>query len=227
MQRIPQVPHIYAPAAKNRSRGPVDSAADTRELDTMSTTKTMKITGLAALALVGILTLTACSISTSTAPTTTDVATVGTSDVATAAVETTPAPVETTPAPVADANSAVVNGVLYQGTEKAPVKIGTDVPGLAPAAQASVPTKLPDASALAKASGKYLVLVTPRYATSDQMGTGAPVGFYVYIYGVNEYGTWRALVTVPVATKSEGLATPVVLDGRTLDRAEYILMTHG
>jgi len=193
----------------------------------MRTTKTMTITGLAALALVGILTLTGCSTSTPTASTTTGVATVATSDVATTPVETTPVPVETTPAPVADANSAVVNGVLYQGTEKAPVKIGTDTPGQAPTAQASVPTELPDASALAKASGKYLVLVTLRYAPDDTTGQRPAVGYNVHIYGINEYGTWRALVTVPVATKAEGLATPVVLDGRTLDRSEYIVLTHG
>jgi hypothetical protein len=67
MQQNPQVPHIYAPAAKNRSRGPVDSAADNRELDTMGT---MKITGLAALALVATLAVTGCSGNSSTATST-------------------------------------------------------------------------------------------------------------------------------------------------------------
>jgi hypothetical protein len=95
MQRNPQVPHIYAPAAKNRSRGPVDSAADTRELDTMSTTKTMKITGLAALALVATLAFTGCSGKVA-APT---AASTATSAASSGTAATTPAPT-TTAAPI-------------------------------------------------------------------------------------------------------------------------------
>ena len=188
------------------------------------TTKTLP--ALAALALAGAL-LTGCA---SSAPATPAAVTATTTAApATAAASSTSAPTATTTpaAPVADKFSQVVNGHLYQGTQAAPVKIGTDTPGAPPAAQASLPATLPAATALAKSSGKYLVLVTLRYAPDDMMAQRPPVGYYWAIYGVNEYGTWRALVKGDVATKAEGLAAPKVLDGRELDRSEYILMTHG
>ncbi|WP_199424597.1 hypothetical protein [Actinotalea solisilvae] len=55
----------------------------------------------------------------------------------TAAAPTTEQDVAAEPTPtqtlVANEFSQVVDGVLYQGTERAPVRIGTDIPGQPPA----------------------------------------------------------------------------------------------
>ena len=181
----------------------------------MSTTKTMKITGLAALALVAALAFTGCSGNSSTA----------TSPAVTATAVTTeaPAPVETTPAvvaPVADANSAVIGGVLYQGTAIAPVRIGTDTPGAAPAAEAGF---------AANATWKDYVTTADKYAVSVGKGDG---GWIWKVYGMSRYGSFRELGNsgypegVYLPSRAAALAGPFIVDGRTLDRSEYILATH-
>jgi len=156
---------------------------------------------------------------------------VETSPVATAApapVETTePAPVEETPAEpeiVADEFSQVVDGVLYQGTEKAPVWIGDDTPGQAPAIDAQIPDATTVASGWTEQanqvldSGKYLIRIT--YHAN---GSGERDGFNWAVVKVNDYGNARVVESGPtVATIDEAAAGPFTLDGRTLDRAEYV-----
>lgn len=200
-------------------------------------------TGRAVLAAAGIAlvigALTACS---STAPVTssTPAASVSSTSVPVGVTET-PAPVETTPvvaavaAPVADANSQVVNGVLYQGTAAAPVRIGTDTPGAAPAAEAGFPSPLSDfavfkAAAIAVDATKYTVAIAPKHALDDPAAEKAPIGYVWRVFRVNQYGSWKAVTTDDVpevfSTRKAATEAPKTLDGRTLDRAEYVLVNY-
>ncbi|NYI59167.1 hypothetical protein [Cellulomonas soli] len=130
----------------------------------------------------------------------------------------TPAPDATT-APVADAYSQVINGVLYQGTETAPVRIGTDTPGQAPAYEVEfLAAGREGSTARAEASGKYLVYVS----------TASSGGYQWKVFGLSKYGSFRELSnfgygasTIP--TREEAAAGPFTVDGRALDRAEYLL----
>jgi hypothetical protein len=152
------------------------------------------------------------------------------------AAETTPAPVETTPAvvapvaPVADANSQVVAGVLYQGTPSAPVRIGTDTPGQAPAVDGTIPDPKADFAAFKAASRalaptKYTVVIAPAYAADDNAAQGPVVGYRWMVLTTNEYGTYKAGArSAPLPTRDAALADPKVLDGRALDRSEYVIV---
>lgn len=197
----------------------------------MSTTKTLQVTA-AVLALASSLALTGCTGAQSATP-----APSGTSSsIATTAAPVSsdaPAPVETTAAPVADANSQVVNGTLYAGTEMAPVKIGSDTPGQAPAAQASFPATsgfdAMKAASIALDATKYTVRVSPKYAPDDNTAQKPPIGYMWQVFRVNEYGNWKAVVrhedTETFPAKQAALDAPKSLEGRTLDRAEYVLVS--
>lgn len=135
--------------------------------------------------------------------------------------ETTTAPVETTEAPVepaapeVDEFSQVVDGVVYQGTEKAPVRIGEDVPGQAPAAEAGLVRE--GSMQYTEDAGKYMVYVSPG---SD--------GYFWKVFGMSRHGSFRELDTQDYswrtfATRDEAVAAPKTVDGRELDRAEYLL----
>lgn len=136
--------------------------------------------------------------------------------------ETTPPPVETTEtpaepaAPEADAYSQVVDGVVYQGTEKAPVRIGEDTPGQAPAAEAGLVRE--GSSEYAQAQNKYIAYVF------ESPGTGV-----IYkIFGLSRHGSFRELDNKDYSSRTfasldDALAAPKVVDGRELDRAEYML----
>ncbi len=120
---------------------------------------------------------------------------------------------------VADEFSQVVNGVLYQGTEKAPVRIGTDTPGAAPAAEAPFLAAGREGSMdRAEASGKYLVYVF--------QGEG---GWAWKVFGTDRFGSFREIADNGysyrqyIPTRDEAIAGPFIVDGRALDRAEYIL----
>ena len=194
---------------------------------TMTANRTLP--ALITLALAATL-LTGCASATPATPATPAALTTAAAPAAAAATSSAPAPTATNApaAPVADKNSQVVDGKLYQGTELAPVKIGADTPGQAPAIQASAPKTLQGAGATAKAAGKYLVSIAPRYAQSG--GQGGVVGYSWAIYGYNEYGTYRAIADQGLTngdrfpTRDAALAAPKVIDGRTLDRAEYVLV---
>jgi len=138
------------------------------------------------------------------------------------------APVEETPAQpeiVADEFSQVVDGVLYQGTEKAPVRIGDDTPGSAPAIDAQIPDVTNLASGWADqmtqvvASDKFVVRLTYH-------GTGGTRDGYNWaVIAENAYGNVKVLESGPVVQSiDEAAAGPFTLDGRTLDRAEYVLI---
>ncbi len=191
----------------------------------MTTTRTT-CTALTGLALV--LALAGCSTGTPEAsdPTTAPVV-----------VETT-TPVEPTPEPTpevaADEFSQVINGVLYQGSEKAPVRIGTDTPGQPPAAQAQITNSYTEADVranwgAAQSAGKYLVTINERW--SDRMGGtagGSLEGYYWMVQGWDRWGSWRPLATAgdtgsPFPTAEAAIADPKVVDGRVLDAAEYVL----
>lgn len=132
-------------------------------------------------------------------------------------------PVATEPAaPVADAYSQVVNGVLYQGTESAPVKIGADAPGAAPAVESQmvvVDGKSENARQLATDADKYIVLVW------NSPGEG---GFVWKVRGMSQHGSFRDLADSfglpPFASADAAVAGGFTVDGRTLDRAEYLLL---
>lgn len=118
---------------------------------------TMKTTAFAALALAAGLALTACSSTPDAEPTaspTTPVVQETQASVEPPAPAET-APVETPAAPVADEYSQVIDGVLYQGTEIAPVRIGTDVPGQPPAVEPQLTRA--NSETLAQEANKYLI----------------------------------------------------------------------
>ncbi len=137
---------------------------------------------------------------------------------------------------VADQFSQVIDGVLYQGTEKAPVRIGTDTPGQPPAAEATIPEIDPntlDAGPVAdgaRAADKYLVLIADNY-TDGVGGTagGTLRGYGWIVYQTNAYGNFRGLNQQgntsgePFPTIEAASAGPFTVDGRVLDRAEYVV----
>lgn len=137
---------------------------------------------------------------------------------------------------VADQFSQVIDGVLYQGTEKAPVRIGTDTPGQPPAAEATTPefdrstldtTPLTNA---AIAADKYLIFVMDNY-TDGVGGTagGTLRGYGWVVYQTNAYGNFKGLSQQgftsgePFPTIEAAVAGPFTVDGRVLDRAEYVV----
>lgn len=130
-----------------------------------------------------------------------------------AAVETEE-PVATEP--TADEFSQVVGGVLYQGTESAPVRIGTDTPGQEPAAQAGL--ERGTSSQWAQDNDKYLVYVFP---------TGG--GWAWKVHGLSKYGSFRELSNNGYDSgnlfpdRASAITGPFTVDGRNLDRAEFIL----
>ena len=189
----------------------------------MSTTKTtIKVTA-AVLALVATLTLAGCGQGDKDADVTPPVT--GTTS---AAPEPTPVP---TPTVVADEFSQVVDGTLFQGTAGAPVKIGDDAVGVAPAAEATFPVHggfeaiKPAARALDTA--KYTVVVAPTYGASDVAAEGPILGYRWLIFRVNEYGNWKAgeasSSVTPFPTQEAAASAPHTLDGRVLDRAEFVI----
>ncbi|WP_448058385.1 hypothetical protein [Cellulomonas hominis] len=143
--------------------------------------------------------------------------------------DTTPAPVETTPAepePVADEFSQVVDGVLYQGTEKAPVRIGTDAPGVAPALDAEIPVVTSagngwaDQATRVLDAGRYVVCLTLHMNTANEVD-----GYQWEVIQYNDYGNAKVLEQGPVVSSiDEASVGPFTLDGRTLDRAESMLI---
>lgn len=136
---------------------------------------------------------------------------------------------EAAPAPVADEHSQVVNGVLYQGTEIAPVRIGTDTPGQVPAAEAGF-VAAEGWEGYAEQADKYVVSLFPGY--SDNAGGtegGHVVGWTWKVFGLSRHGSFRELDSsgyergVYLPSREAALAGPYSVDGRVLDRAEYIL----
>lgn len=220
----PDVPRVSTADAAHigASRGeqPLEGTKE-RTLSTIA-----RITGTAIAAVLALGALAACSSDITPEP-------VATTPVATQAPEpaetTEPAPVETTPAEpevVADEYSIVIDGVLYQGTEKAPVLIGEDTPGLAPAIDAQVPDTTTVAGGWAEQgaqvveAGKYLVRVTVHMNQANVLD-----GYNWAVIAENDYGNIKVLESGPaVATIDEAAAGPFTLDGRTLDRAEYVVI---
>ena len=176
---------------------------------------------LVALALAGGL-LTACSTPASATP-----APALTSSTTAPVTAATSAPAATTapaPAPVvADQYSQVTaGGVLVQGSEAAPVRIGTDTMGQAPAVEAQMlPASTPPAkrngSALAEANNKYFVYIFKSAG-----------GWVWKIFGMSPYGSFRVRSDSGyqaghyLATRNEALAGPFAVGGRVLDRAEFL-----
>lgn len=177
----------------------------------MNATKTAT---LVALVLAAGFAVTGCSQTSAPTPTPAVTETVE----ATAPAETPVVEVTETPAPevVADEFSQVIDGVVYQGTETAPIRIGTDIPGQAPAAEAQL--ERGTSEALAVESDKYIVYVAPTEG-----------GWYWKVFGMSLHGSFRELTNSGLrgdalfGSRDEALAAPKVIDGRTLDRAEYLL----
>lgn len=185
---------------------------------------------LPALTLLAALTLTLTGCAAQDAPVDTN-ATVAPVVVATetpAATETAEATVEAVeteaPAPepeiVADEFSQVINGVLYVGTEKAPVRIGTDTPGQAPALEANFPRD--DA-------WKQRATDADKYVITVGQGSG---GWLWKAFGLSAHGSFRELANsgyqagTYLPSREVAAAGPFVIDGRTLDRAEYVLVVN-
>ncbi|HEY0186696.1 MAG TPA: hypothetical protein VGC67_04340 [Cellulomonas sp.] len=188
-----------------------------------------RITGATISAVLALGALTACS-SDETPETLETLETLATSPVTTptpAEVEVSePTPTETEPAPVADEFSQVIGGQLYPGTEKAPVRIGDDMPGQAPALDSqiadsiSVQDEWATALGTVVSSGKYMVSIGPHYNTATQFE-----GYTWYVIQENQYGNVKVLEKGPVfGSTVEAAQQAFTLDGRTLDRAEYVLI---
>ncbi|WP_199424492.1 hypothetical protein [Actinotalea solisilvae] len=142
---------------------------------------------------------------------------------------TTPAP-QATPELVADEFSQVLDGVLFQGTETAPVRIGTDTPGQPPAAEAGF-VAAEGWELYLEQSDKYAVSIMPGY--SDNVGGvsgGHFVGWFWKVFGLSRFGSVRELDNSGyqagsyLPNREAALAGPYTVDGRVLDRAEYILV---
>jgi hypothetical protein len=195
----------------------------------MNTTKiTIKaLTGAAilAVALVGCSAATASNPVSTTGTTTAAVNMPAPTSTPTPTVAPTPTPTAT---PVADQYSQVISGKLYTGTASAPVRIGTDTPGSVPAAQAGLVRGT--SSKFAEDNDKYLVYV---FKTDG--------GWAWKVLGMSQYGSFRELGNngypegQRLGSKAEAAparppparprAVPFTLDGRSLDRAEYLLAT--
>lgn len=173
---------------------------------------------IAAVPLAVALTLTGCTTSTeseASAPSTAAATLAATDD------NSTPAevPAETPAGPVADDYSQVVNGVLYQGTATAPVRIGTDTPGQPPAAEAT----------FTREGWKDWVKANNKYAVSVAEGDG---GWLWKAFAVSQYGSVREISNsgyqsgTYLPSREAAAAGPFVVDGRTLDRAEFVLVVN-
>ena len=134
-------------------------------------------------------------------------------DVGTPVVARPAAPAE----PSADAYSQVVDGVLHQGTEIAPVRIGTDVPGQPPAAEAGW-LAAEGWEQYAEDNDKYVVTV---FQGDD--------GWLWKVFGLSRHGSFREVGNnrdsgvTRLPTRDAAAAGPFEVDGRGLDRAEFIL----
>lgn len=193
----------------------------------MKTTRIITATAIAAALAV---TLGACSTDPNqTAAETPTPSMVATTPATEASEEAVLAPETAGPEPVADAYSQVIGGVLYAGTEDAPVKIGSDVPGQAPAAEATFPGSVGDfeafkAAAIAIDGSKYTVLIAPVLPPGGIAGESEVLGYQWGVFRVNEYGNWKsASKSGTFATKQEAVDAPKTIDGRVLDRSEYVL----
>ena len=129
------------------------------------------------------------------------------------------APAESSPPEVAaDEHSQVVDGVLYQGTPIAPVRIGADAPGSPPEAASRQPGRF-ELEAFAEAENKYLVYVF--YSPSSQGGISK-------VFGMSRHGSFRQLsMSEPLDSLDAAIAYPPTVDGRVLDRAEYLVFIEG
>ncbi len=179
-----------------------------------------RIPALALTAALGLALLGACS--TAPAQTVTPATPAGvTGAPATQAPETAPteAPAE---APVAEPTEAPVDAKVDVNRPR----IGQDTPGQAPAVEtAGVDGHSNDAvEAAVRSADKYAVLVTPH---TD--GT-----YMMKVFGVNSRGGFSALSESGMGTRNDpaypskaaALAAAPMLNGRQLDRAEYILVVH-
>jgi len=183
-----------------------------------------RIAATIAIALVGAAALAGCS-NGATVPEPTDTATSAmqvpddptTAPVAGGPTTAPPTNPTTPPPPPADENSQVIDGVLYQGTPIAPVRIGDDTPGEAPQAeQGFTSTKWQE---YAQNANKYVVSV---FQTRDG-------GWIWKVFGLSRHGSFRELGNSGyqaghfLSSREEAAAGPFIVDGRELDRAEYIL----
>lgn len=160
-------------------------------------------------------TLTACAPAEPVSTEPTDPPSASTSAPGEPAAPVTPEPA---PVPVADEFSQIVDGVLYQGIEGAPVKIGTDVPGQPPADEELMVPGIGET--MAKSHNKYLVYVS----LSDDRST------YLWkTFGMSRHGSFRSLDSAgyngsaKIPTEADALAAPKTASGRVLDRSEYFL----
>ena len=108
-------------------------------------------------------------------------------------------------------------------TQFADAAIGTDTPGQAPAAEKGF-TVGAGAPAYLAEQDKYGVTVS--YIRTEG-------GWMWKVFGPTERGSLRELASSGygegdlLPTKAAALAGPFVVDGRELDRAEYVLVVHG
>lgn len=154
-----------------------------------------------------------------------------------------PVPVETvveTPAPVATETPAVVeelepevseysqviDDVLYEATEKAPVRIGDDTPGEPPTFDG--PVVNPETFIKnAEPGSKYIVMIG---ISIDSNSRGK---YYWSVNGESRLGNRKGLSASDrhhgfsekgyFNTPSEAIEDPFIVDGRELNRAEYHL----
>lgn len=165
-------------------------------------------------------------------------------EIASAPAETKAPATEETTAPEAPPDPSLevtIDGVTYTGTEEAPLKIGDDTPGQAPAAEATFPAGSEDGGVAQLAAGKalvdekYLVIVSPTYASDDPAGQGPVVGYKWGTYALNAHGSFKPMTghgwhsnrlgyTDPYPTQQAAIDAPKTLYGRELDRSEYVLM---
>lgn len=130
------------------------------------------------------------------------------------------APAEPVPsASPANEFSQEVDGVLYEGTEVAPARVGADAPGQPPAAEAQLTRE--NYEQLATEQDKYVVYVF------EDVDDG---GYLWKVFGQSRHGSFRQLSwsldsgeAGRYGASAEAQAAQFVVDGRVLDRSEYLL----
>jgi len=179
---------------------------------------------LAAAATAGVLLLAGCSSSTGQ-----EVPTAAASATSAPAVTEQPAP--ETEAPKDPSREVTIDGVTYTGTEEAPLKIGDDTPGQPPALEAGVPQENLMANGEKIADQKYVVAITGVH----EGNTDKIIGWKWLLYYFNDHGSYKPVEAVgakapqlgftdPFPTRDAAIDAPKTLNGRTLDRSEYVLV---
>ena len=133
-----------------------------------------------------------------------------------AVVTTAPATPAPAPAPV-ETEAPVAEPTAEATSEAAPVRIGTDTPGQAPAAE----------KGYTREGWREYVAAADKYVVAVGQGKG---GWLWKVFGADARGSMREVGNSGYSkgeylpSRDAAAAGPFIVDGRVLDRAEFILV---